>query len=96
MNAHASFLFFEGRTHAIAPRRRVVRLVLWFSAVLVAAVSNLDNLAAGFAYGVRDRRIGVVPNAVIAAVTMAGTGSTLIRMARSCFPKRWCSASRYR
>jgi putative Mn2+ efflux pump MntP len=125
--------------------------VLWFSAVLVAAVSNLDNLAAGFAYGVRDTRIGVVPNAVIAAVTMAGTAVALtsgrelgtlmpsslagdvgalivisigvgmvvaaIRALRRrvaaverqpsarfdadsngsvLFPKRWCSASRYR
>lgn len=53
--------------------RRIVRLVLLLSAVLVAAVSNLDNLAAGFAFGMRETRIGVVPNAVIAAMTMAGT-----------------------
>ena len=47
--------------------------MLWLSAVFVAALSNLDNLAAGFALGIRDARIRVAPNTVIAAVTMAGT-----------------------
>jgi putative Mn2+ efflux pump MntP len=47
--------------------------VLWLSAVLIAAVSNLDNLAAGAAFGMRDTRIGAAPNVVIAAVTMVAT-----------------------
>jgi putative Mn2+ efflux pump MntP len=47
--------------------------VLWLSAMLIAWVSNLDNLAAGFAFGMRDRRVMLMPNVVIALVTMAGT-----------------------
>jgi putative Mn2+ efflux pump MntP len=47
--------------------------VLWLSAVLIAAVSNLDNLAVGVAFGLRDSRIGARANLVIAGVTMAGT-----------------------
>jgi putative sporulation protein YtaF len=43
------------------------------SAVLVAMVSNLDNLAAGVAFGMRDTRIAAAPNVVIAVVTMAAT-----------------------
>jgi putative Mn2+ efflux pump MntP len=51
--------------------------VLWFSAVVVAAASNLDNLAVGFAFGMRNARIATAPNAVIAAVTMAGTAAAM-------------------
>ena len=51
--------------------------VLWFSAVLIAAVSNLDNLAAGVAFGMRDTRIAAGPNVVIAAVTMAATAAAM-------------------
>jgi putative sporulation protein YtaF len=47
--------------------------MLWLSAALIAVVSNLDNLAAGVALGMRDTRVSAVPNAVIAAVTMAAT-----------------------
>jgi putative Mn2+ efflux pump MntP len=47
--------------------------VLLLAAVLVAVVSNLDNLAAGFAFGIRGNRISMTPNLVIAAITMAGT-----------------------
>jgi putative Mn2+ efflux pump MntP len=36
--------------------------VLWLSAVLIAVVSNLDNLAAGVAFGMRDTRIAAAPN----------------------------------
>ncbi len=43
------------------------------SAVLIAVISNLDNLAAGVAFGMRDTRIAAAPNLVIAAVTMAAT-----------------------
>jgi putative Mn2+ efflux pump MntP len=51
--------------------------VLWLSAVLIAAVSNLDNLAVGFAFGMRDTRIAAPANVVIAAVTMAGTAGAM-------------------
>lgn len=47
------------------------------SAVLIAVVSNLDNLAAGFAFGMRGARIALGPNAVIAGVTMAGTAAAM-------------------
>jgi putative Mn2+ efflux pump MntP len=52
--------------------------VLWLLAVLVAVVSNLDNLATGIAFGIRDTRIGAAPNIVIAVVTMAATGAAMI------------------
>ena len=51
--------------------------MLWLSAVLIAAVSNLDNLAAGVAFGMRDTRIAAAPNVVIAAVTMAATAGAM-------------------
>lgn len=51
--------------------------VIWLSAVLVALVSNLDNLAAGLAFGLRDRRVAATPNAVIAGMTMAGTAAAM-------------------
>jgi putative Mn2+ efflux pump MntP len=51
--------------------------VLWLSALLIAAVSNLDNLAAGVAFGMRDTRIAVGPNLLIAAVTMAATAGAM-------------------
>jgi putative Mn2+ efflux pump MntP len=51
--------------------------VLWLSAVLIAAVSNLDNLAAGVAFGMRDTRIAAAPNVVIAVVTMAATAGAM-------------------
>jgi putative Mn2+ efflux pump MntP len=51
--------------------------VLWLSAVLIAVVSNLDNLATGVAFGMRDTRIAAAPNVVIAAVTMAATGGAM-------------------
>ena len=50
--------------------------MLWL-AMLIAAVSNLDNLAAGIAFGMRDIRITAAPNAVIAAVTMAATAAAM-------------------
>jgi putative Mn2+ efflux pump MntP len=48
-------------------------ITLWSSALTVAAVSNLDNLAAGFALGLRGTRVRLAPNVVIAASTMIGT-----------------------
>jgi len=51
--------------------------MFWLLAVLVAAVSNLDNLGVGFAFGLRDTRIAIAPNLVIAALTMAGTAGAM-------------------
>jgi putative Mn2+ efflux pump MntP len=51
--------------------------VLWLSAVLIAAVSNLDNLTVGVAFGMRDTRIAAAANVVIAAVTMAATAGAM-------------------
>jgi putative Mn2+ efflux pump MntP len=51
--------------------------VLWLSALLIAAVSNLDNLAAGVAIGLRGTRVASAPNALIAAVTMSGTAGAI-------------------
>jgi putative Mn2+ efflux pump MntP len=45
--------------------------------VPIAAVSNVDNLAVGFAFGMRDMRIAMSSNLVIAAVTMAGTAAAM-------------------
>jgi putative sporulation protein YtaF len=63
---------------SIAFARRTYRwAVFWFSVVLIAVVSNLDNLAAGVAFGMRGTRIAVGPNVVIAAVTMAATAGAI-------------------
>jgi putative Mn2+ efflux pump MntP len=45
--------------------------------VLIAAVSNLDNLAAGIALGLRGTRIALAPNLLIAGVTMTGTAAAM-------------------
>jgi putative sporulation protein YtaF len=55
----------------------IVDVVQVLPAVLIAAVSNLDNLAAGFAFGSTAKRIAAVPNAIIAAITMVATGGAL-------------------
>ena len=47
------------------------------SAVLIAAVSNVDNLAVGVALGLRGTRIAAIPNLIIAAITMAGTAAAM-------------------
>jgi putative Mn2+ efflux pump MntP len=46
-------------------------------AVLIAAVSNLDNLGVGVALGIRGTRVAAVPNLIIAAITMAGTAAAM-------------------
>jgi len=46
-------------------------------AVLIAAVSNLDNLGVGVALGIRGTRIAAIPNLIIAAMTMAGTAAAM-------------------
>ena len=45
--------------------------------MLIAAVSNLDNLAAGVALGLRGTRIAPAPNVLIAGVTMVGTAGAI-------------------
>jgi putative Mn2+ efflux pump MntP len=47
-------------------------------ATLIAVVSNLDNLAVGFACGIRGTRITPPASALIAAVTMAGTAAAIV------------------
>ena len=51
--------------------------MLWLPAVLIAAVSNLDNLAVGVAFGMRGTRITAAPNLIIAAVTMTATAAAM-------------------
>jgi putative Mn2+ efflux pump MntP len=46
-------------------------------AILIAAVSNLDNLAVGVAFGLRDTKITAIPNVIIAAVTMTATAAAM-------------------
>ena len=48
-----------------------------FPAILIAAVSNLDNLGVGVALGIRGTRIAALPNLIIATVTMAGTAGAM-------------------
>jgi putative Mn2+ efflux pump MntP len=47
--------------------------MLWLSAVLIAAVSNLDNLGVGTAFGMRETPVSALANLIIAAITMAAT-----------------------
>lgn len=47
--------------------------MLLLAAVLVSAVSNVDNLAVGVAFGVRGNRIAGIQNLIVAALTMTGT-----------------------
>jgi putative Mn2+ efflux pump MntP len=48
-----------------------------WSALLIAVVSNLDNLAVAVAFGMRDRAITMIPNLIIATVTMVATASAI-------------------
>jgi putative sporulation protein YtaF len=47
--------------------------MLWLSVLAFALAANTDNLAVGFSYGVRQVRIPARSNALIAALTGAGT-----------------------
>lgn len=69
----------RNESSSISRRRRqgYVGLVLLLAAVLVAIVSNLDNLAAGIAFGVHGTRIARMPNLIIAAITMTGTAAAM-------------------
>ncbi len=45
--------------------------------LLIAAVSNLDNLGFGVALGTRGKRIGAVANLIVAGITMAATAASV-------------------
>lgn len=47
-------------------------------AVLIAALSNLDNLGVGVALGIRGTRVAAIPSLIIAAITMAGTAAAML------------------
>jgi putative Mn2+ efflux pump MntP len=51
--------------------------VEWPAALLIGAVSNLDNLGVGVALGMRGRRIGAVANLIVAGITMAATAAAV-------------------
>jgi putative Mn2+ efflux pump MntP len=51
--------------------------VPWLAALLVGAVSNLDNLGVGVAFGIRGTRIGTTANLIIAGITMAATAAAM-------------------
>lgn len=48
-------------------------MLLILSALLFSLSSNLDNLVVGIAYGLKQIRIGMIPNLIIALVTSTGT-----------------------
>lgn len=48
------------------------------SAVLIAVVPDLDNLAGRVVFGMRDTRVAAAPNVVIATMTMAATAGAMI------------------
>lgn len=50
----------------------------WELPVVVAVGSNLDNLGAGLAVGVEGRRIGTVPNLIVALLSAAATGGSIL------------------
>jgi putative Mn2+ efflux pump MntP len=51
--------------------------VEWTAALLIGAVSNLDNLGVGVALGMRGRRVGAVANLIVAGITMAATAAAV-------------------
>lgn len=59
--------------------------MLLVAAVLIAFISNLDNLTVGLSFGMRSTRIATGANAIIAGVTMVATwlamvlGSAIVR-----------------
>jgi putative Mn2+ efflux pump MntP len=51
--------------------------VPWLAALLIGAVSNLDNLGAGIALGIRGTRVDATENLIVAATTMAATAAAI-------------------
>ena len=49
----------------------------WLAALLIGAVSNLDNLGAGVALGIRGRRVDTTANLIVAGITMAATAAAV-------------------
>ncbi len=52
-------------------------LMLLLAAAIIAFTSNLDNLGFGLAYGMRSIHISLVPNSIIASLTMLATGLSM-------------------
>jgi putative Mn2+ efflux pump MntP len=48
------------------------------AAIVIAIVSNLDNLGVAVAIGVRGTRVAAIPNLIIAAATMAATAAAMV------------------
>jgi putative Mn2+ efflux pump MntP len=51
--------------------------VPWLAALLIGVVSNLDNLGAGVALGIRGTRVDATENLIVAAITMAATAAAI-------------------
>lgn len=52
-------------------------IMLLLAAIIIAFTSNLDNLGFGLAYGMRSQYISLMPNLIIASVTMLATGFSI-------------------
>lgn len=52
-------------------------LMLLLAAIIIAFTSNLDNLGFGLAYGMRSQCIPLVPNLIVASLTMLATGFSI-------------------
>lgn len=50
----------------------------WELPVVVAVGSNLDNLGGGLAVGMEGRRVGTVANLIVALLTAAATGGSIL------------------
>ena len=48
-------------------------MALIISALLFSLASNLDNLVVGIAYGIKEIKIGIISNLIIAILTSTGT-----------------------
>jgi len=51
--------------------------VPWLAALLIGVVSNLDNLGAGVALGIRGTKVDATENLIVAAITMAATAAAI-------------------
>lgn len=52
-------------------------LMLLIAAAIIAFTSNLDNFGFGLAYGIRSINISLIPNSIIALLTMLATGLSM-------------------
>ena len=65
------------RAWSVSTPRRSVTSVRWPAALVIGAVSNLDNLGVGIAVGVRGTRIGAMANLIVAGITMVATAAAV-------------------